>query len=166
MKNAPVVRAWLLAAGWVGVIALESFMGSSVHTSLFILPLLHFFFPGMSGAQLELVHGILRKIGHFAGYAMLSWLLYRAWWVSLRARTRPTSVSWRAMFSAWMGRAAVLALLGTLAVAGLDEWHQSFDATRGPSVRDVALDETGGIAAQLLIITIASLRSGERQQAT
>ena len=156
MNHAAVVRAWALTALWIAVIVVESFFGSSAHTSRIILPILHFLFPHMSAERLALLHALLRKIGHFTGYAMLSWLFYRAWWVTISARLRRANLSWRAMFSAWSGRAAVLALLGTLAIAGLDEWHQSFDPTRGPSVRDVALDETGGILAQLIFVTISA----------
>ncbi|MGH9522054.1 MAG: VanZ family protein [Terriglobales bacterium] len=166
MNHAAVVRAWLLTAFWISVIVLESFFGSSAHTSLFILPVLRFLFPGMSVPQLDLLHGIIRKIGHFVGYATLSFLFYRAWWVTMRARISHTNLSWRAMFSVWIGRAAVLALLGTLAIAGLDEWHQSFDPTRGPSVRDVALDETGGILAQLVLVTISAASATRLREET
>lgn len=154
-----VGQAWALAAWWFCVIVLESFFGSTAHTSRFILPILHFLFPHFNAAQLDFAHEVVRKIGHFLGYATLSALLYRAWWTTVSARSRRPSLSWRAMFAGWIGKAAVVALLGTLAVAAFDEYHQSFEPGRGPSVRDVALDETGGVLAQLLIISVSSARA-------
>lgn len=154
-----VWRAWTLAALWFGVIVIESFFGSEAHTSHFILPILRFLFPHFNPMQLEIAHETVRKIGHFVGYATLSFFLYRAWWTTLSARVRGASLSWRAMFAGWIGKAAVVALLGTLFVAALDEFHQRFDPSRGPSVRDVALDESGGLLAQLLIISLSSARA-------
>jgi VanZ family protein len=167
MNNSSAVwRAWVMTALWFSVIVLESFFGSSAHTSRFVLPILHFLFPGFNGRQLEIAHEVVRKTGHFLGYSTLSFLLYRAWWTTVSARLQWRSLSWRAMFSGWMGKAAVLALLGTLAVAGLDEFHQRFDPTRGPSIRDVALDEMGGVLAQLVIISFSSGRAPKLREET
>ena len=157
MTNHYVRRAWIPALLWLGVIAAESFAGSSDHTRTWLRPILNFLFGPLSPAKFELVHSLLRKCGHFLGYAMLSLTLYRGWWVTLTPPTEDKSrVSWREMLRAWSWRAAVLALLGTLMVAGLDEWHQSFDHTRGSSIRDVILDEMGGWLAQLLLLTISN----------
>src|ERR1051326_5299135 len=46
-------------------------------------------------------------------------------------------------------RAARLA--GRLAVAGIDEWHQSFVPSRGASVYDVLLDTVGALMANVII---------------
>jgi VanZ family protein len=43
-------------------------------------------------------------------------------------------------------RATLLAWLGTLSVAALDEWHQSFIPSRTGTVWDVLLDSVAGVA--------------------
>lgn len=163
MKNAYVVRAWSLTLLWISIIALESFKGSSATTGSLLWPLLHFLFPAMTAAQFDIAHSVLRKTGHFLGYGTLAFLFYRAWWTTLRARTSLLGFSWRAMFRNWLGRAAVLALLGTLAIAGLDEWHQTMEPGRGPSVYDVALDETGGALFLLLVWGFGSIGTRREQ---
>jgi VanZ family protein len=156
MTTKHVLWAWALSLMWVGVIAVESTFGSEAHTGRILWPALHFLFPHLTWAQFAVVHERLRKAGHVLGYATLCFFLYRSWWTTLRARAGAGALSWRAMWSTWLGRAALLALLGTLAVAAADEYHQSFDPARGPSVVDVGIDESGGGLAQLLIWAISS----------
>ncbi len=148
----PVRRAWLVSAVWIALIALESFFGSSENTGTILRPILEFLFGPLQRNTFYLAHASLRKGGHFFGYAILSLTLYRAWWTTLVAHRHPDRLSWRNLARAWSWRAAVLALLGTLAVAGLDEWHQSFALDRSGSLRDVVLDEWGGWLAQLVLL--------------
>jgi VanZ family protein len=42
-------------------------------------------------------------------------------------------------------------VLGTLLVASLDEWHQTFLPSRTGRWQDVVLDTSAGIAAQVLL---------------
>jgi VanZ family protein len=49
-------------------------------------------------------------------------------------------------------------LLITVGYAGLDEWHQSFVPLREPSVRDVMIDGTGALLAQVLVWAYAKIR--------
>jgi VanZ family protein len=56
-------------------------------------------------------------------------------------------------------RWATIAVLGTALVASLDEWHQSFIPSRTGTPRDVLLDTCAGIAAQILILLWATLRT-------
>jgi VanZ family protein len=151
MMSTPVRRAWALSLLWVGVIALESFGGSSENTAHLFYPLLQFLFPKFSLALISDIHDVIRKFGHFFGYCVLSVTLYRSWWTTLASRATPNQLSWRDMFRAWRGRAVLLALLGTLAVAGLDEFHQSFTPGRTGRVVDVLLDEIGGVFGQAAI---------------
>jgi len=155
MTKRPVLVAWAFALLWMAVIALESFTGSSENTARVLRPVLEFIFGPLRAHTFELVHGALRKGGHCFGYATLSFTQYRAVWTTLQARRDPEQLSWRAMFSAWNWRGALVALLVTLAFAGLDEWHQSYLASRTGSVRDVVLDEFGGCLAQLAILTLS-----------
>ncbi len=162
MMNSPVRRAWALTVMWMGVIVLESSIGSLANTGHILGPLLHYLFPRMTAGQFEFVHAAIRKSGHFFGYGMLSFLFYRAWWTTLRARSHGAVLSWREMFRGWMWRAAVLALLATVAVAAADEFHQSFEPGRTASTRDVALDEFGGYLAQSILVIASTVSAGNR----
>lgn len=155
--NTPVRRAWALSLLWIAVIVLESFGGSTENTRHLLYPLLKFLFPKITLLHMSQIHLGLRKAGHFIGYCILSLTLYRSWWVTFASRVASDRLSWRDMFRAWSWRAALLSLAGTIAVAGFDEWHQSLVPGRTPSLLDVALDESGGFLAQLVIVTISSV---------
>jgi VanZ family protein len=148
--------AWAPAAFWLVVIAFEStsiFTGE--RTSIWTHRLLALFFDHVSWKLVEFVNHVLRKTGHFLGYATLSWFLFRGWMGTLQWQReqfllklgRTTSPAPR-----WRFRAAVLAVLVTIAVAALDEFHQSFLGGRTGVVRDVILDTMGGIFAQTLLL--------------
>ena len=136
-----VLKAWIAAILWLIVIAIESSAYLSAHnTSRILYPLLHFLF-GMNHASFEHWHFYIRKGGHVLGYALLSILLFRAWRETLPALSG----------AKWTARWATIAVLGTALVASLDEWHQSFIPSRTGTPRDVLLDTSAGIAAQILV---------------
>jgi len=122
-----------------------------------LFPVLRFLFPKITMTQMSHVNAVLRKGGHFFGYCVLSLVLYRAWWTTVRQAVRSGALRWRDMFRDWSWRAALLALVCTAAVAGLDEWHQSFSPGRTASAADVALDESGGFLAQAVILLSSSV---------
>ena len=70
---------------------------------------------------------ILRKLGHFTGYAILAAFLYRA----LRPRRR----------------AFLLAFAIASLYAASDEWHQTYVPLREGTVRDWAIDSMGSVVA-------------------
>ena len=113
---------------WIGVIFfLSSNNGSMSETSLFIGPLLHYLFPNAPEATIQAYHGFIRKCAHFSVYFVLAVLAIRA--------LRPMSSLWK--FAAAI---AVVAI-----IASLDEFNQSFEASRTSSAWDVALDSGGGL---------------------
>lgn len=132
------------------MIAAEStgaFSGSNTFLWLYRLTLsLHLH---VSPGRVFFANTALRKLGHFAGYAVLSWTAFRGWTETLafQAYTRTRHVVRR-----WHLRASVLAILCTVAVASLDEFHQSFLSGRTGAVRDVVLDTMGGIFVQALLL--------------
>ncbi len=137
-----VLKAWIALILWLIVISVESTTYlSSDNTSHFLYPLAHFLF-GIDAVRFEPYHAVLRKCGHVFGYGLLSILLFRAW-----RETLPSTTGER-----WTWRWANIAVLGTALVASLDEWHQSYIPTRTGTVRDVILDTSAGIAAQLAIL--------------
>lgn len=91
----------------------------------------------LSIETLNQIHFVIRKAAHFTEYAILSLLLYRAF------RGGRGSI-WRAGWA--LSTALVLAVY-----ALLDEFHQTFTATRSGSIYDSAIDFAGGLTALLLI---------------
>ena len=136
-----VLKAWIAAVLWLLVIAIESSALLSAHnTSRILYPLLHFLF-GLDWERFHVWHFYIRKGGHVVGYAILCILLFRAWRATMPAMNNPK----------WSARWSGLAILGTLIVASLDEWHQSFIPSRTGRWQDVVLDTCAGIGAQILI---------------
>lgn len=136
-----VLKAWIAAILWLIVIAIESSaLLSSHNTSRFLYPLLHYIF-GLDFFRFQHWHFYIRKGGHIFGYATLSILLFRAWRETLPA----------AGDEKWTWRWANIALLGTILVASLDEWHQSLLFSRTGRWQDVVLDSCAGVAAQILV---------------
>ncbi len=137
-----VYKAWIAAALWLGLIAVESTnLLSAANTSRILYPLLTFLFGPIDLARFSYWHQILRKVGHVVGYGMLSFLLFRAWRATLLV----------ANASGWSWRWCRTALLMTALVAALDEWHQSFLPSRTGKFSDVVLDTSAAILVQLII---------------
>ena len=137
---APKWKAWLPAFIWLGIIAAESTrVFSAANTGQWLYPIFHYF-TGVDRARFEIWNGILRKLGHFVGYFVLSVLLFRAWRATLPSRA-----------TAWSQRWAGIAWLMTTTVAGLDEWHQTYIPSRTGTIRDVILDSAAALIAQFVI---------------
>lgn len=129
-------RLWRYAplAGWVAFIFFASTGAMSAsNTSRIIGPLFRWLFPGITEAQLLLVHFTVRKAAHFTEYAILALLAARAFIPSTRRALR------RHPF------VAALALVATVAL--LDEYNQSFNTARTGTIRDSLLDFAGGATA-------------------
>jgi len=143
-----LARAWWPAAVWIGLIAFESTdFFSAQNTSSVLYTILTRLFGHINFYNFLVFHHYLRKTGHVVGYGMLSLLLLRGWRATL-GRV-PTLLL----------RAALLSWLGTVCVAALDEWHQSFIPSRTGSVWDVALDTMAGVA--FLVFAFFWLRHAE-----
>ena len=138
---------WLPSAIWLAVIALESTkLGSADHTGRILYPIFHFLFE-MDRAKFAVWHALLRKTGHIVGYFTLSVLLFRSWRATFpRLSTR------------WCLQWATVALLSTFLVAMLDEWHQSLLPSRTGTFRDVILDSTAGLVAQIALFAILRMQ--------
>lgn len=143
-----ILRVWLPSAIWLAVIALESTnLGSSDRTGRILYPIFRFLFE-MGPAQFAVWHALLRKTGHFVGYFTLSVLLFRSWRASFpRLSTR------------WCLQWATLAFLCTSLVATLDEWHQRILPSRTGTFRDVILDSSAGLVAQIALFVILQMQS-------
>ena len=147
-----LLKAWIAAGLWLALIAIESTdLLSASHTGSFIYSLLTYVFGPVDVLKFAYWHAIGRKIGHVVGYGILSALLFRAWQATLPFPDRPR----------WSWRWAQLAVYGTVLVASLDEWHQSYIPSRTGTWHDVVLDGSAGIAAQILLYLL--LRGWRRE---
>lgn len=136
-----LIKAWIAAGLWIGIIAVESTEWlSAERTSRILYPLLHYLF-SLDLASFQVWHHYIRKLGHFVGYFALSALLFRAWKTTLHVPSAPP----------WAMRWSAIALLMAASVASLDEWHQSFIPSRTGVFRDVVLDTWAALVAQILI---------------
>jgi VanZ family protein len=139
------VKNWLPAIAWAGVISiLSTDLFSSDHTSAFIIPLLHWLFPHAGAETLELMHAVVRKTAHVTEYFIFSIFLM----LGLRGKDRVWKLRW-----------AIWAVVIAAGYASLDEFHQSFVASRTASPWDALLDTTGAAAAQV-VLWLWHLRKG------
>jgi VanZ family protein len=122
---------------------------SSINTSRFIGPLLLWLFPDISEARLASIHLLIRKAGHVTEYAILAFLLRRAFVTSTK------SFMQRNWFE--------LGLVIIVCYALLDEFHQSFLPSRTASLYDSAIDVVGGLTV-LLIFKLCDKRIGREKR--
>jgi len=135
------LKAWIAAILWLILIAIESTDWlSAANTSRILYPVLHFL-TGVDAMRFITWNYWIRKVGHFFGYFGLSLLLFRAWRATLPLGGNPR----------WSMQWARVAFFMTALVASLDEWHQSYLASRTGRVEDILLDSCGALAAQLLL---------------
>lgn len=136
-----LLKYWLPPLVWLAVIfSASSDTKSYEHTSRFFEPFLHWLFPQMPQARVELIHHLVRKTGHLTEFALLALLLWRA----IRQPQKNDSRPWR-----W--DEAGLSLSIVFLYAASDEFHQIFVALRTALVSDVIIDTTGGAIGLLLL---------------
>ena len=152
-----VRKTWIAALLWLVLIAIESTDWlSSSGTSRILYPIFHFL-TGVDPIRFEVWNYFIRKAGHVCGYFGLSLLLYRSWRATIPlAERRRWSVKW-----------SRIAFFMTTLVACLDEWHQTYIPSRSGDVKDVLLDSSAALAAQLVILAVLRGRGpAGRKQAT
>ena len=134
---------YLPLVAWIGVILyFSSSRGSISNASVYYLPLLNFLFPRDDRQAFKKHHFFVRKLAHFAGYAILSLLASVAFYNS--------SLLFPAEF--WY----VCAFAIVLATATTDEIRQSFYPDRVGSLADVILDCAGGLTMIFLFWIFAA----------
>jgi VanZ family protein len=65
----------------------------------------------------------------------------------------------------WRLQWARITLIIAVSYAGLDEWHQSFVPMREARFRDVMIDSTGALLAQVLVWIYAKLQRNSAESA-
>lgn len=101
------------------------------------------------------VNLIARKVGHFTGHGLLS-LVFRNTWYTVLRRTAPERRG------RWLVGSAFLAVLTTMAIASMDELHQTFVPGRVGCVRDVMIDTAGALFVNALFVVWMKTRQRRR----
>ena len=155
-KRSTLVKAWLAVVAWLCVITLESTETmSAAHTGSLLLKLLHALWGQTDTPGFQMVHFLLRKLGHFCGYGILSVLFFKAWFLTLRG-------VWKSTMRELRTEAVRLAMTCTFLVACMDEWHQSYLPGRTSSFRDVLIDTLGGVMFTMLFAAWFALQRESR----
>ncbi len=133
-----MVRYWLPPLMWMaGMSWLSTDTFAAERTGGLLWRTLSVLAPRVTDAQYTLLHFFLRKSAHGTEYAILAFLLLRAFRGGVA--------------EAWHWRWATLSFLMIAAHALLDEYHQSFTQYRTGSVYDSVIDMSGGLAALVLL---------------
>ncbi|HZR28368.1 MAG TPA: VanZ family protein [Terriglobales bacterium] len=134
---------FLPALIWTAVVLMASNdTFSAEHTG----SVLKVFLGWMQPPTFDLMHFLIRKSAHLTEYGILGFLWFRAW---------------RGMRAGWNIQWARFSFAFCLAVAAIDEFHQSFVPSRTSTPRDVAIDCVG-VLITLLITRWWTIRA--RQQ--
>ncbi len=154
-----LVKNWWPVALWLAIIRLESTDYASAGNTFSLLYRIYISIFGRVDFRLVLlINEILRKSGHFIGYAILSVLVFLALKHTHHDRLQPLlQRTWGTFFrDTWQFDWAVIAVLVSLIAASLDEIHQSFLPSRTGRWQDVAIDTCGAILMQLLLYARAT----------
>lgn len=152
---------WWPVAVWLFVIRLESTdYASSVHTFGLLYRIATSIFGPISPRLVFALNSDLRKFGHFVGYAILGWLVFRALKLTQHKRLRLILQRRLGIFfrDLWRWDWAVIAVLFTAVTASFDEFHQRELASRSGRWQDVVLDTTGAVAVQIILYFYARYR--------
>jgi VanZ family protein len=140
---------------WIPAICVAVFISvfsthyfSSAETSKILTPFLHWIFPAASSHTLSRMHTAIRKLAHITEFGVFSIAVFHG----VRAE-RP----------GWRWQWALTTLIIAVGYAGLDEWHQSFVPFREARFRDVLIDSTGAVLAQLFVWVYAKFHRNSVQ---
>lgn len=132
-----MLKAFRLPVFWLGLVLFLGGSGFGIQqTAPWVVPILKTLVPWSSGHDVHALHVLLRKLGHLTEYAILA----RVWLHGLFV--------WRRMS---VRAAAWGALLICVAVAFVDEAHQSMLLSRTGSVADAILDCLGALLMLMLL---------------
>jgi VanZ family protein len=136
---------------WIGVIFLASSNQMSAAKTSRLIGFLHWLFPAISDETLRLIHFAVRKTAHFVEYATLALIAARAFTTSSRNSLR----------NRWF----LISFAVVVIIALLDEYNQSFIASRTGTIYDSLLDMTGGLTALVIFTLWRIMRSEQRSAA-
>ena len=146
-----IARNWWPVAMWLVILCVESTEYASARHTFVLLYKTCTLFGRINPQLLLVINAVLRKGGHFTGYAIFSGLVFVA--CRRSQLDRSASVQQRRgsiLQEPWRLDWALVAVLFTLITASLDEIHQTFLPSRSGRWQDVALDTSGALLMQLL----------------
>ena len=148
----PRLKYWIPAICVAVVISIFStHYFSAEETGRFFFPLFHWLFPSANYRTLRIMHILVRKGAHVTEFGVFSIAVFHG----VRAERHGWRISW-----------ALITLLIAVCYAGLDEWHQSFVPLREAKFRDVLIDATGAVLAQVLVWVYAKLHRNTAEKST
>ena len=151
MKTRALVWYWMPVLVWMSLIFIASTdLASAQHTSRFIGPLLGWIMPNISPEAIQAVQFFVRKAAHVTEYAILAALLLRA--LSSGERRLRT-------------RDVCIAVLIAGIYAAIDEFHQSFVASRTGAVADVMIDISGAAVGAVVCWAMINWRLNSKAAA-
>ena len=162
-----LAHRWWPVLVWLGIIRLESTdFASANNTSSVLYTVIAAVVPRVDESFVSQLDEILRKTGHFAGYAILSGLVFLALKNTNCDRLRSLSRrTWgTCLRDFWRWDWVLLGMLLTVVTAAADEIHQSFIPSRTGAWQDVVLDSCGAAVLQVIIYML-SLRAFNRRRA-
>ena len=136
---------WFPVILWMGFlfpVTNDSLSMSS--TSRIIVPVIRWFLPNADDQTVHLLHVLIRKFIHFWEYALLAFLLYRAFQTVNKEN--------------WKGKSLFFAGIIAVSYGFLDEFLQYFIPTRTGTITDGFINMAGVI----LVLTIISLKTVKR----
>ncbi len=149
-----LAHRWWPVLVWLGVIRLESTdLASANNTTGVLYTVIAAVVPQVEESFVSQLDEILRKTGHFAGYGILSVLVFLALkninYDRLRSiLPRPWGICWRDF---WRWEWVLLGTMVTIVTAAFDEIHQTFIPSRTGRWQDVILDSIGAAVLQVII---------------
>jgi len=128
---------WVPPIAWMIFIFPTNESLSSQNTSQIIIPVLEWLLPYAGQATIDTLHTVIRKFAHFFSYALLAFLLLRAFRGNKRA--------WRFQWAVYAGLIAI-------GYGLLDEYAQTFIQSRTGSFYDWLIDSSGVIVMMGIIL--------------
>lgn len=139
-RRGRLVRAWVAVVVWAAIVwTLGGDMFSAAFTAKLIRPVVEFFVPEFSPADMYALLSTLRKVSHVTVYGLLALLVLRALWIG---SVESLVVS--------------LGLTGVIvtAMALADEARQGYSTVRIGSGADVLLDLCGATGVAIVLIAL------------
>jgi VanZ family protein len=149
-----LAHRWWPVLVWLGVIRLESTeIASADNTSTVLYAVIAAVAPQVQESFVSQLDEVLRKTGHFAGYGILSVLVFLALKNTNHDRlrfllNRPWGTCWHDF---WRWDWVVLAMMLTVVTAAADEIHQTLLPSRTGRWQDVVLDTCGAAVLQVIV---------------
>ena len=161
-----LAHRWWPVLVWLGIIRLESTDAASASNTTGVLyTVIAAVVPQVDESFVSQLDEILRKTGHFAGYGILSALVFLALKNTNHDRLRLfLGRSWEMRWhDYWRWNWVLLGMLVTIVTAAADEIHQTFIPSRTGRWQDVVLDSCGAAVLQVIVYFL-SRRAFQRKR--